>query len=398
MLGWRVLLWAALVGAALMFLYAVRGILPPFIGAILLASILDPATRKLQKRGHSRGRAVLTVWGAFMGILIALTIWLTPVVSAQVITFKDKIDLLSAQVSEQSAQANFFLKWNPRVQLSDGGTAGQLDQFFEQNEDTLQKLGLPTTRADAVKEYVEPHRNEITKAVQTLFGGVLGLVSALGSQALLMLFTPFFALVMMMEIDRFKIKMAGLIPPSIRSDTLALLQDVGNVIAQYIRGVSIVLFYYAIAASIVLSILGAPYALLLALLFTCIYLIPYIGALLNLALLVMLIGTSGRLGVGPIEFASSWTYGIVAAVIYSVIFFIFDQLVYFRLVGKSVGLHPLVSFFVVFSAATLFGPLGMILAFPVAGSVKIILDRLIDVTSRTQDFHLPSVPLRHRSS
>lgn len=396
MFGWRVLLWAALVGAALVFLYAVRGILPPFIGAILLASILDPASRRLQKRGYSRSRAVLTVWGAFMGLLIAIGVWLTPVVSAQVITFKDKIDLMSTQLSEQNAQANYFLKWNPRVQMSDGGTAGQLDQFFEQNKETLQRLGLPVTRTEAMKEYVEPHRNEITKGLQTLFGGVLGLVSALGSQALLMLFTPFFALVMMTEIDRFKIKMASLIPPSIRRDTLTLLQDVGNVIAQYIRGVSIVLVYYAITAAIVLSLMGAPYALLLAVLFTFIYLIPYLGAILNFALLVMLIGTSGRLGVGPIEFGSSWTYGIVAASVYAAIFFLFDQLVYFRLVGRSVGLHPLVSFFVVFSGATLFGPLGMILAFPVAGSVKIILDRLLAITSKPQDIQLPAVPLRHR--
>jgi len=396
MFGWRVLLWAALVGAALTFLYAVRGILPPFIGAILLASILDPATRRLQKKGYPRRRAVMTVWSAFMGLLIALGVWLTPVVSAQVITFKDKIDLLSSQLSEQNAQANYFLKWNPRVQASDGGTAGQLDEFFDQNQALLQRLGLPTTRNQAIKEYVEPHRNEITKGIQTLFGGVLGLVSALGSQALLMLFTPFFALVMMSEIDRFKIKMAGLIPPSIRKDTLTLLQDVGNVIAQYIRGVSIVLVYYAIAAAIVLSLMGAPYALLLAVLFTFIYLIPYLGAILNFALLVLLIGTSGRLGVGPIEFASSWTYGIVAACGYSVIFFIFDQVVYLRLVGRSVGLHPLVSFFVVFSGATLFGTLGMILAFPVAGSLKIVLDRLFAITSKSQDISLPSVPMRHR--
>lgn len=396
MFGWRVLLWAALVGAALTFLYAVRGILPPFIGAILLASILDPATRRLQKKGYPRRRAVLTVWGAFMGLLVALGVWLTPVVSAQVITFKDKIDLISTQLTEQNAQANYFLKWNPRVQASDGGTAGQLDEFFDQNQALLQRLGLPTTRSQAIKEYVEPHRNEITKGIQTLFGGVLGLVSALGSQALLMLFTPFFALVMMSEIDRFKIKMAGLIPPSIRKDTLTLLQDVGNVIAQYIRGVSIVLVYYAIAAAIVLSLMGAPYALLLAVLFTFIYLIPYLGAILNFALLVLLIGTSGRVGVGPIEFGSAWTYGIVAACVYSAIFFLFDQLVYLRLVGRSVGLHPLVSFFVVFSGATLFGTLGMILAFPVAGSLKIVLDRLFAITSKSQDISLPSVPMRHR--
>jgi predicted PurR-regulated permease PerM len=70
--------------------------------------------------------------------------------------------------------------------------------------------------------------------------------------------------------------------------------------------------------------------------------------------------------------------------------------VYTRIVGNSVGLHPLVSFFVVFSGAALFGPAGMIMAFPVAGSVKIILDRLLMITSNSQELSLPSVPLRHR--
>ena len=76
-----------------------------------------------------------------------------------------------------------------------------------------------------------------------------------------------------------------------------------------------------------------------------------------------------------------------------------DPLVYTRVVGASVGLRPIVSFFVVFSGAALFGALGMLVAFPVAGSIKVILDRLLRITSEGQGtLDLPVVPLRHRTA
>jgi predicted PurR-regulated permease PerM len=78
--------------------------------------------------------------------------------------------------------------------------------------------------------------------------------------------------------------------------------------------------------------------------------------------------------------------------------FTYDSLVYPRVVGKAVGLDPVVSMFVIFSGGALFGLVGMIIAFPLAGSVKVILDRLIRITSASQDaLRLPSVPLRHRT-
>lgn len=189
-----------------------------------------------------------------------------------------------------------------------------------------------------------------------------------------------------------------MIPPAIRADTVALGQDVSDVFVRYLRGVSIVLVYYAIAAAIVLSVLGAPYALLLAGVFALVYLIPYLGPIINIALLVLLTGMSGRTGNLFMHMDSSWSFAAAISAIYFVIFLLFDPLVYTRIVGKSVGLHPLVSFFVVFSGAALFGPVGMILAFPVAGSVKIILDKLLKVTSKPQELQLPAVPLRHRQA
>ncbi len=62
------------------------------------------------------------------------------------------------------------------------------------------------------------------------------------------------------------------------------------------------------------------------------------------------------------------------------------------------GLLPVMSMFVFLSGGALFGLVGMILAFPLAGAVKVMLDRLIRVTSSSADaLDLPAVPLRHRA-
>jgi len=397
MLGWRVVLWAALVGVALVFLFLVRSVLLPFLVAIVLSAILDPIVRKLQHKGYRRKKAVLLVSAAFFLTLIAFAVWLTPVISNQVLTFKDKIDTISAQLTTKAGSDNFFLRWNPKAQNPSESTEA-IDHIFDQNRDLLHKVGLPTSRRQVMNEYVEPHRMELTRAAQTFFGGVLGLVSGLGSQALLLLFAPIFAVMMLMEMDKFKGRAASMIPPSIRLETLELLKDVSNVFVNYLRGVSIVLVYYMIAAAIVLTFLGVPYSLLLAVLFAILYLIPYLGPLINGTLIFVLTGFSGRNGNIMWSMTSPWSFALTITLIYMALGAVFDQAVYTRIVGNSVGLHPLVSFFVVFSGAALFGPMGMILAFPVAGAVKIILDRLLKVTSKTQELQLPAVPLRHRTA
>ncbi len=395
--GWRVVLWAALVGVALVFLFSVRSVLLPFLVALVLSAILDPMVRRLQRKGYPRRKAVFQVSSAFFLTLLAFAVWLTPVISNQVLTFKDKIDTISAQLASKAGSENFFVRWNPKAQSPNESTEA-IDRLFEQNRDLLHRVGMPTSRRQVINEYVEPHRQELTKAAQTFFGGVLGLISGLGSQALLMLFSPIFAVMMLLELDKFKGRAASMIPPSIRLETLELLKDVSNVFVNYLRGVSIVLVYYAIAAAIVLTVLGVPYSLLLAALFAVLYLIPYLGPLINATLILVLTGFSGRSGNMLWTMSNPWSFAVTITIIYMALGAIFDQAVYTRIVGNSVGLHPLVSFFVVFSGAALFGPMGMILAFPVAGAVKIILDRLLKVTSKTQELQLPPVPLRHRNA
>src|SRR5688572_6776430 len=119
MVGWRITLWAAIVVVALLFLYAVRSILAPFLLAFLISGLLDPTIKRLRMRGWSRGLAVWTVFGTFFGILIALGVYLTPMMSGQLTAFRDRIEGFSNQLAAETHEENFFIRWNPVAQVQD---------------------------------------------------------------------------------------------------------------------------------------------------------------------------------------------------------------------------------------------------------------------------------------
>jgi predicted PurR-regulated permease PerM len=151
--------------------------------------------------------------------------------------------------------------------------------------------------------------------------------------------------------------------------------------------------------SVVLGLIGAPFAVLLGVIFGALYLVPYLNVLISGTLLVVVTGLSGKTGGILFHQSNSWSFAFILLLVYVVVHFTYDSMVYPRVVGRAVGLDPVISMFVIFSGGALFGLVGMIIAFPLAGSVKVILDRLIRITSASQDvLTLPTVPLRHRST
>jgi len=388
--------------AALTFLYLVRSILLPFVLALLLSILLDPAVRKLRLRGMSRGGAVAAVMLTFLLVGVGALAIIGPQMWRQVGSLANRISEQAAVLTAESEHSNFFVSWNPRYRVETQSPTDGLDIWLKGHSKMLQPLGLPGSVDQFVSQYVDPHKDEIAKAAETYFGTFLGFMTGFGSKLLLILFTPIFTWFILSDLDRFKRGTTAMIPPSIRKDVLGLLDDIGEVFGRYLRGIATVLIYYSILATIVLTLLGAPYAILLALLFAVIYLIPMLGPVINVAILVLVTVVSGRSSTffPAIQMSSPLIFGLTIAAIYFAIMTLFDQLVYARIVGKSVGLHPVVSFFVIFSGATLFGAIGMILAFPVAGSIKVILDRMLRFTSKDlaeDGLHLPATPMRHKS-
>jgi predicted PurR-regulated permease PerM len=397
---WKIGLWVAVVAAVAFFLFAVRSIILPFALAFVISVLLDPTIRKLRMRGLSRGASVAIVFVVFFGALTTLAIYVTPVISSQLTNFSQTLDYYSKELARENPNDSVYLRWNPAERAERRGATGQVDDLISRAAPTLRSLGLPTTRRAIVERYVDPYRSDVLRIVENFFKGFLGLVTSAASQVLFLLLTPLIVYMILIDLEQLKLRSATWIPPSIRAQTLALVGDIGQVFIKYLRGVVIVVAIYTAWAAALLLILEVPYSILLALLFGALYMIPYVGAFISYASLILVTGFSGVSGNWFMSFDSPWIFALVCAAIYTPLVEAYDKFVYPRIVGGSVGLHPVVSMFVIFAGGALFGLVGMILAFPLAGSVKVILERLLRVTSsqHQEGLGLPSTPLRHRSA
>jgi len=394
---WRIILWVVIAFATLGFLYLVRGILLPFIVAILISAILHPAYRWLRNKGWGNGTAALAPMLVFFGTILVGLIALTPVISSQVGGLKDRGEQLVTSLAKPNPLDNFFLRGNPDNRIKASATKDTVDQFLGNYTDILGRFNLPSTKREILAQYVEPQRDQIKNTIQNIIKGSLSIATGFLSQGLTLIFVPLLVWFILPNTQNFKKKVINLIPPQIRASSLDVADDIGDVFSNYLRGVSIAVFGYMAFMAILLSILGAPYGLLLGVLFGAVYLVPYLNVAISATTLFLVTGLSGKMAWMGIHFSSSWSYAGILVLIYVVCHFFFDSAVYPKFVGNAVGLDPIVSMFVIFCGGALFGLPGMILAFPVAGSVKVLLDRLIKVTNRVDvELVLPEIPLRHR--
>jgi predicted PurR-regulated permease PerM len=385
--------------AIVFFLYLVRGILFPFLMSFVIAAILEPTVRRLRLRGMSRRSAVTLVTAGFFLLSIGLLVGLMPSIVSQSGTMRTEVSKILEGLTKEDPNENFYVRWRAPVLAEAPEQASQIDRLLSPYSRTLARFGLPSTQREIMSQYIEPERPKIAAAVQESVLGFFGLFSSFFSHLLFLILIPILVPLILMEYDDFKKTTPRWIPPALRQSAMSVMSDIGQVFFKYLRGISLVVGLYTLAQLLVLLFFGVPYALLLAPIFGALYLIPYIGNVISAITLFVLIGLSNVSGNFIFHLANPWGYALLVTFVYLIVGWTFDHLIYPQMVGNSVGLSPVISMFVIFAGGALFGLPGMLVAFPLAGSVKVILDRLIRVTSSSNEgLGLPAIPLRHRSS
>jgi predicted PurR-regulated permease PerM len=231
-----------------------------------------------------------------------------------------------------------------------------------------------------------------------IFGNMGSVLQYATSSLFLLVLTPLVTALILMNYDDFRRRFVTWIPPTIRPAATDLLADLGDVVSGYVRGLTKSVLLYSAINAVLFTLLGVPFGLLLGLLVGVFYVIPYVGFLISAAAIWIAIVSGDASGFLGIEM-SKGGYIILVLAVYIVVGLIYDSVIHPQLVGKSVGLHPVVSVFVVLCGGALLGLVGMLLAFPMAGMVKVILDRLIryTTTSSGDALDLPRVPSRHQA-
>ncbi len=381
---WRISLWVGLVALVVAFLWAVRGVLLPFVLAFVVAIVLEPIVTRMRRVGVPRPlTAVVFTVGAFgvLGGIIALT---SPFVAAQAGGLAARVEMTYAELTTHGPEGPF----------------AQVDRLIAQNAGLLEQFNLPTTRQGLVDKYVTPNQEQITATAQRfLTGGVVGLLSA-GSQVFLLVLTPLFVFYLLMDMDLFRERIATWIPPSIRAGTLDTIAEISGIFKSYLRGLVTTILIYGSLMTLVMYLLGVKAFAVLGTVMGLFYLIPVLGGLFSSAIVFLVLLLSQQTGsVAGFALSEPWMYAAAVVGVLFVVGFAYDAVINPKIVGSAVALHPLVAVFVVFSASALFGLPGMLVAYPIAGAIKVTLEKLLRVsTSDEGSVRLPAVPLRHRAA
>ena len=316
--------------AFLLLLWRAGEIVPPFVWAFVVGYVLLPAVSVLEKRGLRRGAAAAIVFLVLVAVIAGALRLVLPVAIGQ---------------------------------------AHQLQRAFPETVRNAQRTSAEILRTLGLGDLTGVIFPGGTQEVATRVGQmVVPLAQALGRFALELLVFLIAVFFVLRDAPRLFAAVEGLVPRQQRAEVLHIGGQIGYLIRRYIRGQLILVVLMATVTGIGLSILEVPYSVLLGSLTGVLELIPIVGPITAGALACLVaLGHSS-----PFGWTQLWYVGAVA-IMYTVMRQVEDYVVVPLVIGRIVRLHPAVVIFSVLAGGALFGLLGVILAVPVAATLRLLL-------------------------
>ena len=180
----------------------------------------------------------------------------------------------------------------------------------------------------------------------------------------LLVVTPVVAFYLLLDWDRMVAKVDSWVPRQHLGSVRQIARDMDKSIAGFIRGQGSLCIILGVYYAVGLSLIGLNFGLLIGLFVGAISFITYIGSMVGLVL---------ALGVAVVQFWPEYTPIIMTLVVFFTGQFIEGNILQPKLVGSSVGLHPVWLMFALFAFGLLFGFVGLLVAVPAAAAVGVLV-------------------------
>ena len=321
------------VAVALEVIWIARHVLTWILISLFLALALNPAVEWLQRRRglKRRGAAAAVAYLLALGFVVAIGFTFVPTLVHQVNDFVNKLPDYAHDVTHGRGRLGFLetkyhIQERIRKAVSDGGAT--------------KVLGLSGVALSVAKSVIS-----IVVATVTI------------------LFMTYF---MLLEGPRWVERGFGLLPESSRPRWRKVGHEIYQTVGGYVTGNLLISLIAGSLTTIVLLILGVPYAVALGLIVAILDLIP------------LATSTRTKRRVSPLIGTVAFIHSIPAGIIVIVFFIVYQQvenhvlqpLVY----GRTVQLSPLAVLISILIGAELAGILGALGAIPVAGSIQVVIN------------------------
>ncbi|KZK82709.1 AI-2 transport protein TqsA [Pseudovibrio sp. Ad13] len=330
----RLFFWLLAFIAFILFLSVFQSILLPFVAGMALAYLLDPIADYLETHGFGRIWATVTILLIFLIVFTAALLILLPILGKQLIAFLDYLPELA------------------------GNLENLLRESLGPQMDRLANLSGQTNKIDW-GAFVGQAANFVGGLLSSIWSGGQALISIIG----LAVVTPVVAFYLLLDWDNMIERIDSWLPRDYQQTIRALASDMDSVVAGFVRGQVMMCLILGTFYAVALLLVGLKFGLLIGLTAGLISFIPYVGAIVGFGL---------SIGVALVQF---WPdYFMIGAVlgVFVVGQFLEGNVLQPKLLGGSVGLHPVWLMFALFAFGSLMGFVGMLIAIPAAAVVGVL--------------------------
>jgi predicted PurR-regulated permease PerM len=180
--------------------------------------------------------------------------------------------------------------------------------------------------------------------------------------------TPVLTFYLLRDWDRLKAAAADLVPEPRKDSLLSLAREYDRLLGRYLRGQITVAACMGLITAAGLALLSFPHAAMLGLLVAVFNVVPYLGLVLSLVPALFLALVSGSVGASLLK----------VAVVYGAAQVLEGSVISPRIVGDSVGLHPVWLLLALTVGGFYFGFVGLLISVPAAVGVKLLAERGVE--------------------
>lgn len=313
----------------LLALWQLGNVILPFIVGGAIAYFMDPVADRLEKAGLSRAAATGTI--SIVALLVAILIMLSIVPTL----VKQLTSLVNDAPEIFRRLQAFLLQRFPELQ----------DETSTMRQ-TLENIGM----------VIQSKGGEL---VNTVIGSAISVISAV----VFIVVVPVVAFYLLLDWDHMVKRVDDALPRDHAPVIRRLASEIDGVLAAFVRGQISVCIVLGVFYSVALMLAGLDYALVVGAIAGGVTFIPYVGALVGGALAI---------GLALFQFWGDPVSIAIVAGIFAIGQFLEGNVITPRLVGNSVGLHPVWLLFALSAFGTLFGFVGMLVAVPVAAAIGVL--------------------------
>lgn len=345
--GYTVLLAISATLTLFWLLSASGSVLAPFFLSGTLAYVLDPLVDRLEARGVRRHFAVLMLIVPSIALIAVLLFVSLPSAFENVGELLQLIPVLVERV----------LQW------------------YADNSARLEAVNVPFFDGAAIVAHIESIDTEaivgFMQERQSAFGTwlwetVLGLGRGLGSITTILSYvvlTPVLTYYLIRDWDHLIARIQDMIPVQSRERVSAFALECNGLVSSYLRGQLTVALIIGILTGVGYHLLSFPYATSMGLVAGVFSIVPYLGSVITLVPAIFIALVSG----------SVWASLGKVLIVFVGVQLLDGSVISPKIVGDSVGIHPVWVVLAMTSGGYAFGVVGLLVAVPAAAIIKLLI-------------------------